>query len=90
MRGSQEDSSRNQVDGVQGKESSMVLKFFAGAIKQLDLSSKPEMTVTFIDREDKDTDLWMQKIEIKNSVGHTKFEMSIGYPSADVKQQLDA
>ena len=48
------------------------------------------MTVTFIDREDKDTDLWMQKIEIKNSVGHTKFEMSIGCPSAGVKQQLDA
>ena len=32
--------------------------------------------MTFIDREDKDTDLWMHKIEIKNSVGHTKFEMS--------------
>ena len=76
--------------GFRGKESSIMLKFFAGAIAQLDLSSKPEMTVTFIDREDKDTDLWMQKIEIKNSVGHTKFEMSIGCPSAGVKQQLDA
>lgn len=76
--------------GFRGKELSMMLKFFAGAVKQLDLSSKPEMTLTFIGREDKDTDLWMQKTEIKNSVGHTKFEMSIGYPSADVEQQLDA
>lgn len=48
------------------------------------------MIATFIDREDKDTDLWMQKIEIKNSVGRTKFEVSIGCPRADVKQQLDA
>lgn len=30
----------------------------------------------------------MQEIEIKNSVGHTKFEMSIRYPSADVKQAV--